>query len=775
MENRKARRRIQKIAAAFSALCLLAAGMPISVFAEDEQPTPNTDTLPAEEEEINEPEPEDNNSTADDADDEQLVTIIQQPENAYVNYPEGAVYHVEVDHPELVESYQWEYSDGVNVYRLNGTSATTDTLILPSTEYIFIPHYFCCIITDINGNKIYTVDAELNVMNPYEEKPVLYFGDYAIEPGESLDLAEKGYGQGTVSYDDATNITFNNVSFTNSGQSVFDDYLERATGMLLEARRVYYPEYYIHLIGENTIENTFFDRIFESGGATLNSHFGTVDDPNKPTLVIDGEGTLKIIGGQRAINTDGNLEIAADIEIEPYYEEYRTDGIWGYSIYFGENTTVDMKTNGLGVDANGDVYFEDGAELNIDMTPPHISSGPTSCAGLRVSGNVDAKGAVVNITGTATPENFVPYGRYLSGFHGFNIEGAMYLDGTEMNIDLGHIEDETEYAANFNGIRGGEDASVEMSNGAAVHVVLRDGQVVDCAGVTVGGSFEMSDDCVFTADIESKRTAYGIKAEKSIAIKNADVMIELKANERDYPGNVITETGMESKLIDIDLSDCRHVIEVSVSTGEAILGDMSDTVNSSKNSGEYIPEHILLSDETEILWPEGAFIDRYDYTGPVTLPKETIYSDSDTEQPTKRLVLGGSHAWGEPEYIWSEDNSEVTASRVCANDEEHIEAETVKTTSEVTKEATGTEDGTMTFTAEFTNPVFDTQFKDVPIPAAGEKDDPAPAPKPDDTNKDSKGSSPRTSDSSSFPMWMMLLMGSLMIAGGSITVRICKS
>ncbi len=71
------------------------------------------------------------------------------------------------------------------------------------------------------------------------------------------------------------------------------------------------------------------------------------------------------------------------------------------------------------------------------------------------------------------------------------------------------------------------------------------------------------------------------------------------------------------------------------------------------------------------------------------------------------------HAWGRPEYVWSEDNSQATATRVCGNDETHVETETVNTTSEVTKAATCDEKGETTYTAAFQNPVFSTQTKTV--------------------------------------------------------------
>ncbi len=76
------------------------------------------------------------------------------------------------------------------------------------------------------------------------------------------------------------------------------------------------------------------------------------------------------------------------------------------------------------------------------------------------------------------------------------------------------------------------------------------------------------------------------------------------------------------------------------------------------------------------------------------------------------------HDWADPSYVWSEDNSTVTATRICRNGD-HPETETATATSEVTKEATCEEPGKLTYTATFTNPAFETRTKTVDIPATG--------------------------------------------------------
>lgn len=69
------------------------------------------------------------------------------------------------------------------------------------------------------------------------------------------------------------------------------------------------------------------------------------------------------------------------------------------------------------------------------------------------------------------------------------------------------------------------------------------------------------------------------------------------------------------------------------------------------------------------------------------------------------------HAWGEPAYTWNEDHTEVTATRICSHDPAHVETETVAATSVVTKAPTCEEMGDTTYTANFSNPAFETQTK----------------------------------------------------------------
>ena len=77
------------------------------------------------------------------------------------------------------------------------------------------------------------------------------------------------------------------------------------------------------------------------------------------------------------------------------------------------------------------------------------------------------------------------------------------------------------------------------------------------------------------------------------------------------------------------------------------------------------------------------------------------------------------HEYGEPTYVWSEDDSSVTATVECLRNPLHILSETVSTTLQVTDEAGCMDEGNGLYVAEFENDIFETQYKDTIIEALG--------------------------------------------------------
>lgn len=74
------------------------------------------------------------------------------------------------------------------------------------------------------------------------------------------------------------------------------------------------------------------------------------------------------------------------------------------------------------------------------------------------------------------------------------------------------------------------------------------------------------------------------------------------------------------------------------------------------------------------------------------------------------------HEWNEPTYTWSDDNTLVTAKRVCKKDESHVETETASASSAITQPPQCTRKGNERFTSDaFQNSAFSVQTKDVQL------------------------------------------------------------
>ena len=92
------------------------------------------------------------------------------------------------------------------------------------------------------------------------------------------------------------------------------------------------------------------------------------------------------------------------------------------------------------------------------------------------------------------------------------------------------------------------------------------------------------------------------------------------------------------------------------------------------------------------------------------------------EADAKTIVIPAlEYEWAEPEYEWSDDNGSVTATCRSTNAPDHQVTETVDTTSRVTEPVTCEAAGKMTYTADFEHAIFETQTKEVVIPALGHK------------------------------------------------------
>ncbi|MBO7667574.1 MAG: hypothetical protein J6T26_03845, partial [Firmicutes bacterium] len=500
------------------------------------------------------------------------IEITQQPQDVEVNYPEGATFHVEVAKPKNVASWQWigtNAEDENLEYVLTGTSATTDTLIVPSTMQDDADMLFRCVITDKKGNVVESEPARLHAKNTDEDITVLYVGDYAVAPGGKLDLSDTELGSGTIEFAaDGVNVDFNDVQFDNSDR-IYDTVLGPAMGMLFMRRYSYEQEYFFHFHGDCLINNTFFDPDYNSGGVTLNAFFACGDDGNAPTIIFDGDGSLTIKGGSNQIYTDGNVELAMDIQTEPKESDF-CDGIRCRSLFIDEGVEAKLGVNGTAVHTEGDLFIYDGAKLDITSSAPHVSQGPTTKSMMFIVGSIYAKQAQINISGYADPENFVPYEAFVATMPGILLagEGNLNAEGTEISVELSAGESEEPFAMNLAGVYGnGETNAISLSDGAKLDVRINTPEVNGVTGVCVSGIVDVEEGCSVNIDVSSAGEVTALEAERALYVNNAKVEAKAESTTGDFAFGIVCGEA------DITLDDADATVHSTTVDGVAFAAD----------------------------------------------------------------------------------------------------------------------------------------------------------------------------------------------------------
>ncbi len=87
-----------------------------------------------------------------------------------------------------------------------------------------------------------------------------------------------------------------------------------------------------------------------------------------------------------------------------------------------------------------------------------------------------------------------------------------------------------------------------------------------------------------------------------------------------------------------------------------------------------------------------------------------------TQTKTAEETPALNHAYGEVTYTWNAENTACTATRVCGNDETHVETANATVTSEVTEESTCAVAGETVYTATFAEAWATTQTKVEKLP-----------------------------------------------------------
>lgn len=224
------------------------------------------------------------------------LTFTVQPQPQTVNYPDPVTFHVEVSDPDRVASWQWYVTDMAEKdHLLDGVTAATDTLKYLATTKYDNGQRFYCQVTDTDGNVISSDKAAVTIANSDEVLSLLYVGEYALSPGDSIDLSETNYGTGVISFDqNGRDFTFDHVAMKNDWVSS-GSILTLATNVALFGEAHTGDVSTLTLIGENDLDNYYYSEKTNTSGVPLEYYILGAQE-NQMTCVIDGPGTLAIHG-----------------------------------------------------------------------------------------------------------------------------------------------------------------------------------------------------------------------------------------------------------------------------------------------------------------------------------------------------------------------------------------------------------------------------------------------------------------------------------------------
>ncbi len=569
------------------------------------------------------------------------ITITEQPQSVEVEYPDGATFHVAVDHPENVASYSWEVCDmdaqSEKWTPLEG-SGQTDTYIRPSTGFYNHDHYYRCVITDKSGNRVYSERATLIITNRDERIPVLYVGDYAVRPGETLDVATTGYGTGRVSLDeDGVNMSIINVKMCAS-EPISSSFVSESLGLYFMGVEQDKIEYNVRFTGENVITGNFFEEETNSSGVTVGFYMERDGMGNHPTVNLSGTGSLLIDGGEQ-IHTNGNLVIDMDLTLDCHNDNYN-DGIYADNLIIEEGRTVSVKCNGSGVHVDSDLRMMKNSTLNIEAYAPHVSVGATVKQGIFASGSIYMDHATVNITGGAKAVNFIPYNSMVGMFAGINLAngGSLNMDASTVNIELGVEEvDGDPYVMNLYGVSGSDITShLSMDNGSSLSYKSNAKSALSSCAIGVGGKVILNGYSKITVDNATFGEAAGIETDLGLYLTNSsiDSKVESLGGQKTY--------GIMCGDAEISISDESCSIHSIAKNGYAIGVSTGDTTEEEIGYvKDYTPAVLLLKEQAAITTPKKGVISTFGIPGYGALVvTETVFDPSNTAAPAEEITIG---------------------------------------------------------------------------------------------------------------------------------------
>ena len=333
------------------------------------------------------------------------------PEDKVLTWPEGYTLEAKAKNESSVAAYNWfgsietpTHADdcskpSYNPYlKYTGTTAFESTYVAPTGLYNVNGDTMklCTIYQDLT--RVYTKEIKITYSNlPETQDDYAMIDEYRFGKGETLDLAEKGIGSGTVSYiyntDGSREFVFTNVNYisqsfqselSRAGYGLQYYFNEDAYGVEIANKSVT-----LTFIGDNYISQPMYRDNGYPMAMNVQHLGGGIDGDGHWTVTLTGGGTLNINGGGTAFYTDCKLEID-DITLNvTSHLNFRTNAINAHTITVTDNAKVHLYNNGTAMLAmSGKLTVESGAIVDCKITMPHRDLS------LEAEGVIQAKGPI---------------------------------------------------------------------------------------------------------------------------------------------------------------------------------------------------------------------------------------------------------------------------------------------------------------------------------------------------------------------------------------------
>ena len=568
---------------------------------------------------------------------EETIVITSQPQNQIISYPNGTSFSVAVEDPSAIASYQWiARNPAGEEFVLDGRSASTDTLIIPSTRQSQAGMEFFCILTDHKGNQTRSDAATLMIGNSASDKTVIYVGDYALQMGETLDLSDTTLGSGVISFlKDDTTIILENVQFNNS-EMTFDHRFSPAIGFAMVRSNPIDENYTVTINGNNKFVNTYVDEKTGYRGNTFDFIFTDVKLKKNPEVFFKGDGTLTVQGGSTYFRADGSLLFDCFVTTD-FFGDNTVNGIIAENVSIVENAYIELIVKGTAIRCSGNLDVYD-SSLIVSSFAPYTEGTPTMQNVISLLGSGTFVSSHVLISSRVEAASFVPYDGKLAYCNAIAIleDGNLIFMDTFCLISMSTSNNSDLQAVNFNGIFIENDSSAIMiQHDSNISIEIITPQVDFVHGIDCHGDFELQDHCVLNIDIQAYKEIVGANIDGYFSTNESQTTVNVDSLSEDTCIGILC--GSFSAYTDSNFYDMKvkadNGIALAVTTGLTSEVPVNfapnynnDKINIAASLECYLPAHYTIS---------GGSLPSYKRYDTIV----TIYDDNNHSAPAEEIRI----------------------------------------------------------------------------------------------------------------------------------------